>query len=48
MVLKAELCNAQGLNTRWGEYTALSVGWLVIWGFVLWSWNAKFGFKVRA
>ena len=45
---KAELCNAQGLNTRWGEYTALSVGWVVIWGFGLWSWNAKFGFKVRA
>ena len=28
MVLKAELCNAQGFNTRWGKYTALSVGWV--------------------
>ena len=28
---------------------AESVGWVVIWGFVLlWSWNAKFGFKVMA
>ena len=40
MVWKAELCNAQGLNTQWGKYTALSVGWVVIWGFVLRSWNA--------